>query len=125
MNTNKELSNSDVWFNANLSSLLGGEVALVKAGKQKSIDRQSLAMWILKYCEPNPTPLEDGKGEKPDFDSLVNDLYPLNNDKHRRLRSAFKKGCEFIWTGYITSLQSEVERLRGDRQQNGRDTQRT
>ena len=49
---NPQLSPQDVWFTANLKALLGGEETLVKTGKQASIDRKSLADWILKHCSP-------------------------------------------------------------------------
>jgi hypothetical protein len=43
------LSNTDHWFDCNLRALLGAEIALIKKGKKKQIDRKMLADWITNH----------------------------------------------------------------------------
>lgn len=47
----KELSNSDQWFSANLRCLLGAEEALVKGGHQSEINRKMLAEWVIEHSQ--------------------------------------------------------------------------
>jgi len=47
-NEKSQISNEDHWFDSNLRCLLGGEIALIKKGTKKEIDRKMLAEWILK-----------------------------------------------------------------------------